>query len=72
MTRVDTEAITRERLARWAERLRERHATPLVLVGVGHDERSGQVTVVAVDEAEVPDEVVAACLRYAYLKLTGA
>jgi hypothetical protein len=33
-----------ERLARWTDRLVEIHATPMVLVAIGHDHVSGRVS----------------------------
>jgi len=42
---VPTEEITAERLAGWSKKLSAQHATPLLLVAVGHDHVSGQVVV---------------------------
>ena len=39
---VPTEQITDERLDRWKKRLSESHATPIALIGIGHDHVSGQ------------------------------
>lgn len=44
MTPEMVRRINRDRLAGWAERLCGEHATPLLLVGCGHDHRQGQVT----------------------------
>jgi len=38
---VPTEKITAERLEKWKVHFAREHATPLVLIGIGHDENSG-------------------------------
>jgi len=43
------EAICAERLERWRERLVQEHATPFLLLGLGHDQKSGQVVVVTTE-----------------------
>jgi hypothetical protein len=43
--RVPVEQITRERLMEWLQGCVRAHATPVVLIAVGHDERSGEVHV---------------------------
>jgi hypothetical protein len=63
--RVDTDSITAERLAGWRKRLAEQHSTPLVLVGIGHEERSGQVVVLAPNDAKISDEIILNALRFA-------
>ncbi|GAI81422.1 unnamed protein product, partial [marine sediment metagenome] len=45
MERIEIETIGKERLDKWQQRLIDEHATPVILVGVGHDHRSGQVVV---------------------------
>lgn len=45
MNREEIEAICRERLEGWQQHLVEEHATPIILVGMGHDERSGELVV---------------------------
>lgn len=61
---VQTERITRERLDEWAQTLAEHHATPILLVAIGHDETTGQLHVC------VPEDVSSATIRqlvaYAY------
>ena len=39
------DSINRERLFAWRGRLNESHATPVVLLGVGHDHNNGQIVV---------------------------
>ncbi len=60
---VNTEEITRKRLAGWERRLSESHATPLVMIGVSHDQKSGQI-VLCLPEG-VDDELLVSSLRYA-------
>jgi hypothetical protein len=62
---VPTEAITRERLDRWAARMRDSHATPLILIGVGHDENIGQIVVCTLDEPEITRNVLRQLLQEA-------
>lgn len=50
MTNKEIEAICDERWRRWTERLIEQHSTPLVLLGVGQDSKSGQVTICTLEE----------------------
>jgi len=47
---VPVEHITPERLERWSKCLTELHATPLVLVAIGHDHVSGELTVLTCEE----------------------
>jgi hypothetical protein len=41
---VNTKKITHERLGIWEKRMEESHATPVLLVGVGHDHVCGRLT----------------------------
>ena len=52
---VDTETITRERLAIWEKRLAREHATPMVLIGVGHDQRHGQPVLITTEDMPLAD-----------------
>ena len=65
--RVDTEGITERRLERWAKSLSEDHATPVLLVGVGHDEKSGALSVCTC--ADVDDERMELILMAALKRL---
>jgi hypothetical protein len=47
---IDT--ICTERLNGWKKDLIADHATPIVLVGVGHDNKSGQIVVCTVKEMQ--------------------
>src|SRR5436309_5857950 len=53
LTADEIRAICEDRLARWTEKLVGEHATPVVLVGVGHDARKGMLVICAVDEPSV-------------------
>jgi len=43
MTTQDIDKINRERLEVWRAGLTQAHATPAILIGVGHDHEAGQV-----------------------------
>lgn len=47
---VNVRKINHERLGRWEKRLNENHSTPIVLVGVGHDQVKGRIFVLATEE----------------------
>jgi hypothetical protein len=49
---VPTEKITVERLTRWSQRLSKEHATPMLLVGAGHDHKLGQVVVLTCEDID--------------------
>lgn len=61
--------ITDSRLTGWADLLAREHATPALLVGIGHDHKSGDVVVCVCEE--VPDEYIRAMLRLALKRLGG-
>ena len=67
MTPEEIKAICVERLGRWTSRLTEHHATPMVLVGVGHDHKKGQVVVLTTEQ--MSDQEVIAFLKGVLLKL---
>jgi hypothetical protein len=63
---VPTERITKERLAGWEEKFRIQHATPIFLLGIGHDWNSGQAIACTLDETDPAlRSTIAACLRLA-------
>lgn len=70
MTRQEIKAINHSRLLSWAARLSESHATPVVVVGVGHDHESGRVNVVRTEDGP-SDEDLAILLRAAADGLDG-
>lgn len=64
---VPTENITNERLRRWAKKLAIEHATPTVLVGIGHDHKSGRLVVCTVED--ISNDELRAMLVYALKEL---
>jgi hypothetical protein len=66
---VPVAQIVDDRLARWAIRMKESHATPVMLVGIGHDHVSGQIVLCTLDEEEFDIEKLKAFLRYALAEL---
>ncbi len=50
---VDTKKITSTRLASWQKKLGDAHATPVLLVGVGHDHASGRTVVVTTEDMPI-------------------
>lgn len=67
MTPDDIKAICVQRLGSWTSRLTEQHATPMVLVGVGHDHKSGQVVVLTTEEMSQQDIVAFLALAVHHL-----
>jgi hypothetical protein len=67
--RVPIEAIVHTRLKSWANDLIELHATPVLLVGVGHDENKGQIQLCTCKE--VTNEQIRAILQAAIRGLDG-
>jgi hypothetical protein len=55
MNQVEIEKICRDRLDRWIQNLVKEHATPVVLVGVGHDDQSGKVVICTTEEMSQED-----------------
>ena len=55
MTPEEIKAICIQRLGSWTSRLTENHATPVVLVGVGHDHKGGQVVICTAEEMSRKD-----------------
>lgn len=63
---MDTEEIKEvceDRLVRWKARLCQEHATPMFLLGVGHDQKSGQIILCTVEE--MPLDVIKEFLKEA-------
>lgn len=50
MESTEIETIGRDRLDGWLKRLVEEHATPLILIGVGHDHKGGEAVLLTVEE----------------------
>jgi hypothetical protein len=53
--------VTRERLAKWAKDIEPGKATPLILLCIGHEEFSGDLTICVPED--LPREVMVAFLR---------
>jgi len=66
---VPVEEITQRRLDRWGRLLCQAHATPVVLVGLGHDLVSGQIVLCTLDEPEMSRELICCFLRSALANL---
>jgi hypothetical protein len=66
---VNVRKINHERLGRWEKRLNENHSTPVVLVGVGHDQVKGRVFILTTEERT--NEEVIIFLREALRQLEG-
>lgn len=47
---VNVKAINDERLGRWKNQMNRKHATPLLLVGVGHDHNNGDIVILTTEE----------------------
>jgi hypothetical protein len=54
MDTTEVRDICTQRFAGWTERLVASHATPVLLLGIGHDHNSGQLNVITMED--VPDE----------------
>lgn len=55
MTGKDCEDITRRRLKRWGDASIAAHSTPAMLICVGHDERSGNLTLHVTEDTDLAD-----------------
>jgi hypothetical protein len=60
---MDCDRITAERLDSWRKLLKEGNATPILLIGVGHEHRSGELHVVVPEGVE--DDLLIGALLYA-------
>jgi hypothetical protein len=59
---MKSDEITAQRLAGWAKKLAEDNATPLVLVGIGHEHARGKV-VLCIPENGPSEKEIAQLLR---------
>ncbi len=67
---MNTQQITVARLAGWQKKLSAQNATPLALVGIGHEHTSGKV-VLCIPENGPSDAEIARILRWAANQLSG-
>jgi hypothetical protein len=63
MNDAEVARITDERLAAYRRRMLENHATPLVMLGVGRDHRSGEINLCVTGDADMG--LVLGLLRFA-------
>ncbi len=63
LSRVDIEAICKERLERWRKVLQAFESTPFALVSIGHNNRTGEIHVNVCEE--ISSCAVASILRAA-------
>ncbi len=52
---VNVKFINDERLGRWKNQLNRKNATPVLLIGIGHDHNAGDVTVLVTEERSDED-----------------
>jgi len=52
MESSEIKSICEERLGKWTQRLVDEHATPVILVGVGHDHKNGALVVITLEEMD--------------------
>ncbi len=69
MAYVPHREITEARLKGWAEKLALHTATPILLVGVGHERNSGDLVICVPDEPEITTALLLAILRKALVEL---
>lgn len=50
MNTNEVREICRQRLAGWTKKLVAEHATPVLLLGIGHDNHSGQIVICATED----------------------
>jgi len=66
---VDVQAITIERLKDWGADCIRDHATPALLLAIGHDDRSGEVHVYVPDDPLFDKRAIRELLRMAEVGL---
>ena len=59
MTNQECQNITAGRLRDWSRHLARGHATPLLLLAVGHDQRCGQITICTVEQMDTANIIAA-------------
>ncbi len=63
MTREEINKICDQRLALWTIKMIQEHATPLLMIGIGHDQSSGKVSIYTVED--MADEHIIQALQFA-------
>jgi hypothetical protein len=61
---VDVKTINQLRLESWNEKINKAHATAVLMLAIGHDHVSGQITVITTED--LPNAEIKALLWYAY------
>jgi len=61
---VDVEKINNDRLKSWRDKLNAAHATPIIILGIGHDHVEGKTMLIAVEN--LTDEQIKDFLWNAY------
>lgn len=72
MTKKELAAITVERLEGWGRVIVENHATPMLLVGVGHDHVSGNLHLCIPEDTPISNHEYALILRNIAAQLEGS
>jgi len=57
MNNTQIDSISKQRLYSWKEKLNAEHATPVLLLGVGHDHNNGKI-VICVTEDRSDQEII--------------
>jgi hypothetical protein len=50
MKATEVREICRQRLAGWTKKLVAEHATPVILLGIGHDGKSGEIVLCTTED----------------------
>lgn len=66
---VTVETITKDRFARWVPRFVESKATPILAIGVGHDENIGRIVITTLENEEITVQAIRLLLRDALRQL---
>jgi len=66
---VNVRKINHERLGRWEKRLNENNSTPILLVGIGHQQVQGQVMILTTEDRTNTEIVI--ILKEALRQLEG-
>lgn len=67
MTDEEIKTICVQRLGSWTSRLTGEHATPVLLVGIGHDHKGGQVVICTTEEMGQKDIIAFLALAVHHL-----
>lgn len=66
---VNVKAINDERLGRWKNKLIRHNSTPVILIGIGHDHKEGQLLILCTEERT--DEELITLLEGTLAQLKG-